>query len=276
VGIHYLGALGKGQPLKRFFDFMGIASKIPVKKMGLNKIIDKYIFDDFTFDLPEGIDAYEHNLRTAFPDEQKQIDGIIKHLKPIGQKMISLDFIFGDQTAFTDPELFIPIEDIMNKLPKRKRQQKVAVRLHNQAYQQNGVLTYADTAAIMRLSPGTVGKYIREYEKEHNIPVPRRGNIHDMGPTLTHKKIICVKHLMEGKTIEITARETNHSTSAVTRYINDFKRVYICLNSGWEYDKIAQATGMSQSLVKEYVDLIESNDNVNSSNFNENLLDAKK
>jgi hypothetical protein len=33
---------------------------------------------------------------------------------------------------------------------------------------------------------------------------------------------------------------------------------------------------MSQSLVKEYVDLIESNDNVNSSNFNENLLDAKK
>ena len=168
------------------------------------------------------------------------------------------------------------IEDIMNKLPKRKRQEKVAVRLHNQAYQQGGVLTYADTAAIMRLSPGTVGKYIREYEKEHNIPVPRRGNIHDMGPTLTHKKIICVKHLMEGKTIETTARETNHSTSAVTRYINDFKRVYICLNSGWEYGKITQATGMSQSLVKEYVDLIESNGNLNSNNINGNLLDAKK
>ena len=58
------------------------------------------------------------------------------------------------------------IEDFMNKVPKRIRQQKVAVRLHNQAYKQGGVFTYADTATIMRLSPGTVGKYIREYEKE--------------------------------------------------------------------------------------------------------------
>ena len=162
------------------------------------------------------------------------------------------------------------IEDFMGKVPKRIRQQKVAVRLHNQAYQQGGVFTYADTAAIMRLSPGTIGKYIRDYEKEHNVSVPRRGNIHDMGRTLTHKRIICVKHLMEGKTIETTASETNHSTNAVVRYTNDFKRVHICLKDGWEYSKIAQATGMSQSLVKEYVDLINNNGNVIDRKLNDN------
>ncbi|MDM8537929.1 NAD(P)/FAD-dependent oxidoreductase [Desulfobacterales bacterium HSG17] len=114
VGIHYLGALGKGQLLNRFFDYLGI--KVPVERMGLKGVIDRYIFDDFSFDLPEGIDAYEQNLRTVFPDEQEQIDGIMKHLKPIAEKMNSLDFLFGDQADFTEPELFMPVEDYLNKL----------------------------------------------------------------------------------------------------------------------------------------------------------------
>lgn len=116
VGIHYLGALGKGQILKRFFDYFEVSSKIPVEKMGAGGVIDRYIFDDFTFDLPEGIEAYEQNLRTAFPGEQKQIDGIMRHLKQVYQKMNSLDFLLGNQADFTDPELFNPIQEILNEL----------------------------------------------------------------------------------------------------------------------------------------------------------------
>jgi DNA-binding CsgD family transcriptional regulator len=148
------------------------------------------------------------------------------------------------------------IDDLLAGINKRERQKKVATRLFEQAYEQGSVMTSADVAAIMRLAPGTVGKYVREIEKERGRPVPRRGNVHDMGPTLTHKRIICVKCLKEGKTVEATARETNHSPEAVTRYINDFKRVYACLGSGWEIDKISYATGLSKSLTQEYVNLI--------------------
>lgn len=148
------------------------------------------------------------------------------------------------------------IDDLLAGLNKRERQKKVAARLFEQAYEQGSVLTSSDVAAIMRLAPGTVGKYVRETEKEQGKPIPRRGNVHDMGPTLTHKRIICIKCLKEGKTVEITARETNHSTEAVTRYINDFKRVQACLSSGWEIDKISYATGLSKSLTQEYVNLI--------------------
>ncbi len=125
------------------------------------------------------------------------------------------------------------IERYTQKISKRKRQIEVAVRLHNQAYTQGAVMTYADTAAVMRLSAGTVGSYIREYEKETGKMVPGRGNIHNMRPTLTHKRDICIKHLWEGKGVEQTARETLHSPSAVVRYANDFKRVYTCLKEGW-------------------------------------------
>jgi DNA-binding CsgD family transcriptional regulator len=148
------------------------------------------------------------------------------------------------------------IDDLLRGLNKRERQKKVAARLFEQAYEQGSVMTGADVAAIMRLSPGTVCRYVCELEKERGRPIPRRGNIHDMGPTLTHKRIICIKCLKEGKTVELTARETNHSPEAVTRYINDFKRVYTCLNSGWEIDKISYATGLSKSLTQEYVNLI--------------------
>jgi AraC-like DNA-binding protein len=148
-------------------------------------------------------------------------------------------------------------EAYVEKVPKRKRQRNVAVRIHNQAFEQGAVFTYSDTAAIMRLSPNTVGKYIREYEKECGVSVPRRGNIHDMGPTLTHKRQICVKHLFEGKTVEETARETNHSPEAVSRYTKDFKRVYTCLKEGWDLGKIKQTTGLSESLSEQYIDMIE-------------------
>lgn len=160
------------------------------------------------------------------------------------------------------------IEAYIQKVPKRQRQIDIAVRIHNQAYKQGSAFAYGDTAAIMRLAPNTVGSYIREYEKETGKIVPRRGNIHDMGPTLTHKRIICIKHLMEGKSIEQTARETDHSPEAITRYTNDFKRVHVCLKEGWDLKKITQATGLSSPLVKQYVDMIEDTDHILDTNDN--------
>lgn len=150
----------------------------------------------------------------------------------------------------------VDIDDILNGVKKRERQKKVAVRLFSQAYEQRGVLTHADVGALMRLAPGTVSRYIVEYENETSKVVPRRGNIHDMGPTLTHKKVICRKLFAEGKSVEQTARETHHSPAAVVRYGNDFKRVRECLKERWDTKKIAFATGLSASLTGQYVDML--------------------
>jgi len=149
------------------------------------------------------------------------------------------------------------IERLESGMGRRDRNIHIAARLFKQAYKQNGVLTLQDTADIMRLSAATIGKYVRNYERRYNDIIPRRGTIHDMGPTLTHKRIICHKHIIEGKTIEQTAREANHSVSAVTRYVKDYKRVLTCWKEGMDKVKIRNATGLSKSLIKEYLDLIE-------------------
>jgi predicted transcriptional regulator len=181
--------------------------------------------------------------------DEKEKSGYGKSLDKCKQRPVVLDIIHA-----TD------VEDVLNGIKKRARQKKVAVRLFDQAYEQKGVLTHADVGAIMRLAPGTVSRYIVEYEKETGKMVPRRGNIHDMGPTLTHKKIICKKLFGEGKSVEQTARETHHSPAAVVRYANDFKRVRECLKERWSPKKIAFATGLSQSLTLQYVDMLKEDD----------------
>jgi len=150
------------------------------------------------------------------------------------------------------------IDDLMNKVPKKERMKKISIRIFKQAYEQKGVLTNEDLGGILKLSSGTISRYIREHENEHNEIIPRRGSIHDMGPTLTHKKIICYKYFREGKSIEDVCRETRHSPDAVSRYIDAFARVRECLKENWGVDRISQVTDISRSLTQVYMDLINS------------------
>ena len=183
-----------------------------------------------------------------FAIHKNETAGYGKRLESCKQQPVILDVIHDED-----------IESVLNGVKKNVRQQQTAVRLFKQAYDQNGVMTVADVGTIMRLSPATISLYVRKYEKEHNELVPRRGTIHDMGRSVTHKKIICLKYYYEKKTIELTAKETYHSPQAVARYINDFKRVRECIKEGWSIDKTAYTTGLSKSLTKEYVDIIDEN-----------------
>ncbi|MCP4370461.1 MAG: NAD(P)-binding protein, partial [Deltaproteobacteria bacterium] len=102
IGVHYLGSLGKGQILRKFFDYFDVTSKIPVERMGQNGVIDRYLFKTGfikkgTFDFPEGFDAYEHNLKSTFPKEQKQISTILEPLRQTAEKLHSLDLLYSTQ-----------------------------------------------------------------------------------------------------------------------------------------------------------------------------------
>lgn len=125
-------------------------------------------------------------------------------------------------------------------------------RLFTQAYEQSGVLTNAEVALLLKLSTGTVGTYRREWEKEHEKLLPTRGSIHDMGPTLTHKKIILQKLIFEGKTVETVCRETDHSPEAVLRYATNFKQVLMCQSKGLDVTQTAFATKLSKRLIEEH------------------------
>jgi phytoene dehydrogenase-like protein len=81
VGVHYLGALGQGQLLRDLFDLLGISDQVPLERMGQGGVIDRYLFDDFVFDLPEGLAQFEANLHAAFPDQGGPIKSLLGELQ---------------------------------------------------------------------------------------------------------------------------------------------------------------------------------------------------
>jgi hypothetical protein len=102
-----------------------------------------------------------------------------------------------------------------------------------------------------------VATLIREYEQETESVVPRRGNIHDMGRTITHKRTICRLAYLQGKLTPQIARQTFHSPEAVDRYILDFARVYFAIiQRGMTAEETAFAIQRPLYLVEEYSNLI--------------------
>lgn len=147
-------------------------------------------------------------------------------------------------------------ERAMGKKVREVKKEAVA-RLCSQAYEQGGCMTASELAVLLKMSAATVGKYIAEFEKEHEVVLPRRGTIHDMGPTLTHKKMIIEKLFVRQETVQQVIRETCHSARAIERYITSFKQVLMCQRKRMTLEETAFAVHKTPRLVKEYIDIIE-------------------
>ena len=140
------------------------------------------------------------------------------------------------------------------KVSEVKRE--TAVRLCRQAYSQGGCLTLSEVAVLMKSSAATASKYIREYEETTGDVVPYRGTIHDIGPTLTHKRIIIQKLFVEQLTVQQVMRETCHSSRAIERYITGFKQILLCHRKGMTVEEIAFTVHKTVRLVKEYMAMV--------------------
>lgn len=139
----------------------------------------------------------------------------------------------------------------------RERMKRRAVRLYGEAYEQGGVLSHADVSLIMGCCKMNISKLVTEYEEEHGVVIPRRGTIHDLGSSMSHKGTICRKAILEGKQTPDIARETSHDEKSVDRYLLDFDRVaFAMLKHGMSIKEICFTTRLSQGLVSQYADMI--------------------
>jgi len=121
TGVHYLGGLDKGQPLRRLWDYLGVTASIPLERMGADGIIDRYIFDDFTFDLPEGLEAFEEKLRRCFPAEARQISAIMDELRSTAQVLSRLDMVLSPSILAISPDSLEPMGQRLRQLGCSRR-----------------------------------------------------------------------------------------------------------------------------------------------------------
>lgn len=190
------------------------------------------------------------------------------HLRPGQTPWVTVDA--GARGAYgksiRNTELIPVVLDLVQKSDASDRaagkklcevKKEAVARLCTQAYEQHGCLTAAELSVLLKVSPTTIGKYITKYEEENQVVLPRRGTIHDMGPSMTHKKIIIEKLFIQQKTVQEVIRETCHSSKAIERYITSFKQILICHRNGMSIAEISFAVKKTIRLVKEYMKIID-------------------
>lgn len=121
VGVHYVGALGPAEPLGKMFGVLGISVEDLFYRMGSEGIIDRYLFDDFVFDLPVGLDAYEKNLREACPTDGAALKVVMKNLREIAGTMMDSSFFFNSGDPFQNMDHFRPMGELLDELQASPR-----------------------------------------------------------------------------------------------------------------------------------------------------------
>jgi len=116
VGVHYVGALGDSEPLGKMFRILGINVTDLFYRMRNEGVIDRYIFDDFVFDLPVGLDAYEKNLRQACPADSAALDALMKNLRAIAGTMTTSSFFLNAGDPFQSMDHFRPMGELLDDL----------------------------------------------------------------------------------------------------------------------------------------------------------------
>jgi hypothetical protein len=129
-------------------------------------------------------------------------------------------------------------------------------RALTEAYAQDGLLSFAELQWIFLLSTGTVSRAIDSYQRTHRVLLPCPGTVLDMGRMLTHKDVIVRLHL-EGRTVLEIARQTYHDSRSVDAYLKSFDAVLILHLYALPSPLMATVLGRGQSLVEEYLDLID-------------------
>ncbi len=156
------------------------------------------------------------------------------------------------------------------------REVKIA-RITEEAQDQDAYLTQEDIAVLLCSSVRTIRRDIERLRKQ-GIDIPTRGQKMDIGKGVSHKTIIVELYLKNYQYTDIQ-RQTRHSTESIERYIQDFTRVVMLLNTGLNIADIRQATSMSEKLINEYIELYkkyDSENNVRLKEIKSNAVVVKK
>lgn len=140
--------------------------------------------------------------------------------------------------------------------PIPKIREQIVARIIKEAYQQGGILSMRDISLMLAANAQMISAARARYETKNQTVLPHQGVLHDMGSTITHKRQIVFKHVVEKKSTLTVARETNHSQPAVDRYINDYRRVKALVDDNKNLEFIHLTTNIAKPVIRQYQDII--------------------
>jgi integrase len=117
------------------------------------------------------------------------------------------------------------------------------------------LLTLADLAAMLSLSPTRVSELLTEARRTTGKPLLTKGYYFDQGMRPTHKNEIIALYEAGLDEADI-ARQTGHAQVSTGQYIRGYERVKLLLAHQTPAERIPQLIGMQPNVAKAYVGLV--------------------
>jgi Fic family protein len=155
-----------------------------------------------------------------------------------------------------DLTLIAPGDDLIGRKQglAALRQHRIK-RLTHEASAAGTVLTYEDLADILTSSVSTVFRDINELRRQGEF-IPTRGQVKDIGRNINNK--LQMAQLFCGQVAsEEIARRFHRTVAEVEKQLELFQRAVSLFNRRMPLANIAKLTGLSPSLVREYIQLAE-------------------
>jgi biotin operon repressor len=197
------------------------------------------------------VNTVTEHIRSLYPGERQDGQVIYRAVakeEPAGKSLKECRLISVTLTLFAKGDRKIYKENGPIALRRRK-----IIRMSHEALDQGGLLTQEDLAELLSTSSRTVRYDIAALRKE-GITVSTRGYYRDIGRGPSHKALIVGLWLKGYEYTEIELR-THHSPKSIQNYIENFKKV-VYLKDTMKIEDIRQVPGLSESLIKEYIELL--------------------
>lgn len=128
-------------------------------------------------------------------------------------------------------------------------------RISQEAIDQYGILSQEDLSRYLSCDVRTIRRDI-ENIKKRGIEVITRGVLHNIGRGQTHKKKI-IGYYLDGYFFADIKLRTQHSVGAIKRYIQEFIKIYMSIQSGiTDETEISTVTGISLNLIRQYKEIL--------------------
>ncbi len=146
--------------------------------------------------------------------------------------------------------------EVQEKRGESQRRKLQILRMTEEAYDQDALLTQEDLGRILGVSSRTIRRDVAELMSGGQLKLYLRGVQRDIGKGVTHKVWIVGLYL-EWKTYSEIERMTGHSPGAIKAYLQDFSRIVIARERGIRSAReIGFYIGRTERLVNEYLSLL--------------------
>ncbi|MCG3166296.1 MAG: hypothetical protein POELPBGB_02074 [Bacteroidia bacterium] len=126
TGVHYLGGLGEGENLNRFFNYFGIMDKLKLEKMDENGF-DIVTFEDDNIEYPyaQGYENFIRVLSAKFPAEKEAIKKYCEKIQSVCSRFPLYNLQNGESYNSDSELLQTNAKDFIASLTKNEKLQNV-------------------------------------------------------------------------------------------------------------------------------------------------------